>query len=416
MKLIDRFQHAWNAFTGGQTQQQLRSDFGTGSSSPGYKTVRRYSDSSFASAIFNRIALDASMTSIQHVKINKKNEDVTPVDSTLHNCLNVEANIDQTSIAFMHDLVYSMFDEGCVAVVPVDTDIDPSITGGYAIETLRVGRITQWYPKHVTVKLYNEATNNAEEVTVLKKTTAIIENPLYAVTNGPNATLSRLLRKMALLDANDEEAASGRLDMFIQLPYAVKSDLQKAQAEERIQRIEDQLKKGKRGISYTDATEKIHQLNRPVVSTLLDDIQELNRQFYNQLGLTENVINGTASESEMRTYYTRTIDPIIENIIAEFRRKFLTKTARSQGHTLQAYRDPFKLVPVEQIIELGDTFRRNEIASSNEVRKLVGFKPSSEPRADMLYNPNIADTKQAQPESPGSLTPPDSSSSQNQNG
>jgi len=355
------------------------------------------------------------MTSIQHVKINKENEDVTPMESTLHNCLNVEANIDQTSIAFMHDLVYSMFDEGCVAVVPVDTDINPNITGGYSIETLRVGRITQWYPKHVTVKLYNEATNSAEEVTVLKRTTAIIENPLYAVTNGPNATLSRLLRKMALLDANDEEAASGRLDMFIQLPYAVKSDLQKAQAEERIQRIEDQLKKGKRGISYTDATEKIHQLNRPIVNTLLDDIQSLNRQFYNQLGLTENVINGTASESEMRTYYTRTIDPIIENIIAEFRRKFLTKTARSQGQTLQAYRDPFKLVPVEQIIKLGDTFRRNEIASSNEVRKLVGFKPSSEPRADMLSNPNIADTKQTQPESSGSLTPPDSSSSQNQN-
>lgn len=414
MKLTNRIQHAWNAFTTGDKTTMAADSPGTSSSSPGHKSYRRYSNAEFASAIFNRIAIDASMTAIQHVKINKETDDREPVDSGIHNCLNVEANIDQNSIAFMHDIVYSMFDEGTVAVVPVETTSDPTVSGSFEIKTMRAGRVTQWYPQYVTVMLYNEVTGRAEEVTVPKATTAIIENPLYAVTNGPNATLSRLIRKMSLLDINDEETASGRLDMFIQLPYAVKSELQKAQAEERIERIENQLKKGKRGIAYTDATEKIHQLTRPITSTLLDDIVGLNSQFYNQLGLTENVLNGTASEQEMRTYYTRTIDPIIENIIAEFKRKFLTKTARSQGHTFEAYRDPFKLVPVQQIIELGDTFRRNEIATTNEVRKLVGFKPSSDPKADLLSNPNIADTKQT-PNGTGSLTPPDNSSLPNQN-
>jgi len=354
------------------------------------------------------------MTTILHVKIDEK-EDITPIQSKLSNCLSLEANIDQTSIQFMQDIVYSMFDEGVVAVVPVVTTKNPDITEAYEIEQMRVGRIVQWYPQHVTVRLYNERTGNQEDITVPKALTAIIENPLYAVINGPNATLKRLLSKMAILDENDEQMSAGKLDMFIQLPYAVRTDVQRASAEKRIADLELQLSKNKRGIAYSDVTEKVTQLTRPINNNMFEEVDRLNTQFYNQLGLTENVLNGTASESEMRTYYTRTIDPIIENIILEFKRKFLTKTARTQGQTLEAYRDPFKLVPISQIIELGDTFRRNSIATGNEVRKLVGMKASSDPRADELYNPNIADSNQQTPQATGSLTPPDESSSPNQN-
>ena len=413
MKFKDRVIRGWDAFS--SRDPVLPFDrYGSGSSNPGHKTYRKYTSSSFAAAIFNRIALDTSMTTILHVKIDEK-EDRTPIQSKLSNCLSLEANIDQTSIQFMQDIVYSMFDEGVVAVVPVVTTKNPDITESYEIEQMRVGRIVQWYPQYVTVRLYNERTGNPEDITVPKASTAIIENPLYAVINGPNATLKRLLSKMAILDENDEQISSGKLDMFIQLPYAVRTDIQRAAAEKRIADLEMQLSKNKRGIAYSDATEKITQLTRPINNNMFEEVDRLNTQFYNQLGLTENVLNGTASESEMRTYYTRTIDPIIENIILEFKRKFLTKTARTQGQTLEAYRDPFKLVPISQIIELGDTFRRNSIATGNEVRKLVGMKASSDPRADELYNPNIADTNQQAPQSTGSLTPPDESSSPNQN-
>lgn len=412
MKVTDRISHAWNAFRGNEVEEDNSGvwfDYGTSYSSPNYKTQRAYSTADFSAAIFNRIALDVSMSTIQHVKVTDENADRITIESGLHNCLNVEANIDQTGIQFMHDIVYSMFDEGSVAVVPVDTTISPNITGGYDIKTMRVGRITQWYPQHVKVMLYNENTGQSQEIVVSKSTVAIIENPLYAVVNGPNATFSRLLRKMALLDATDEDLASGKLDLLIQLPHAVKTDLQRTQSEERIKNIETQLGKNSHGIAYIDGSEKVTQLNRTINATLGDDITELSQQFYNQLGLTANVFNGTASESEMRGYYTRTIDPILNTIMAEFSRKFITKTARTQGQTLESYRDPFSLVPVEQLAKIGDTMKRNSILTSNELRGIMGFRAHNSPEANELSNPNIADKNQIQDET-GSLTPPDESS------
>lgn len=414
MSITDRLQHAWNAFQGSGKQTQEFTDYGYSRGTPGHR-VKRYSDSAFAASIFNRIAMDVAATSIHHVKIDETNDDATVVKSGLHYCLTTEANIDQTGIQFIQDMVYSMFDEGVIAVVPVDTNISPDDTGTFTIETMRVGKVIQWFPKYVRVRLYNDKIGDYEEVVVAKQNTAIIENPLYAVINGPNATLSRLLRKMALLDGMDEDMASGKLDLFIQLPYAVKTELQRNQAEERIRKLEAQLSKTKRGIAYTDATEKITQLSRPINSSLPDDINYLTGQFYNQLGLTENIFNGTASESELRSYYTRTIDPIVDVIIAEFNRKFLSKTARTQGHTLEAYRDPFKLVPSEQLAQIADLTRRNSILTGNEVRtKLFHIKRSNDARADELYNPNIADSRQDTAQA-GSLASPDGSTTPSQN-
>lgn len=407
MKLKDRLQHAWNAFAAKEAESW---NISTGSSSynPAHRSLRRYSNSSYVSAIFNRIALDVAATQIQHVKINATNDDRTYIESGLINCLTVEANIDQTGMQFIQDIVYSMFDEGVVAVVPVDTTISPTVSGSYEIDTMRVGKITQWYPKHVEVNIYNEKTGMEERVTLPKSMIAIIENPLYAVINDENATLTRLINKMAMMDDVDAVLSSGKLDLIIKLPYAVKTDLQKTQAEERIKGIEDQLSKGKHGVVYTDAAENVQQLNRPINNRLIEDVQYLSQQFHNQLGLTEKVFNGTASESELRGYYTRTVDVIINAILAEFNRKFLTKTARTQGQKFEAYRDPFTLVPVEQIATIADTFRRNSILTSNEIRKIVGYKPSNAPEADKLYNPNIAESSMgAKPStSLGSLTPP----------
>ena len=416
MKLKDRLQHAWNAFTAKEAESW---NISTGSSSynPAHRSLRRYSNSSYVSAIFNRIALDVAATQIQHVKINATNDDRTYIESGLINCLTVEANIDQTGMQFIQDIVYSMFDEGVVAVVPVDTTISPTVSGSYEIDTMRVGKITQWYPKHVEVNIYNEKTGMEERITLPKSMIAIIENPLYAVINDENATLTRLINKMAMMDDVDAVLSSGKLDLIIKLPYAVKTELQKTQAEERIKGIEDQLSKGKHGVVYTDAAENVQQLNRPINNRLIEDVQYLSQQFHNQLGLTENVFNGTASESELRGYYTRTVDAIINAILAEFNRKFLTKTARTQGQKFEAYRDPFTLVPVEQIATIADTFRRNSILTSNEIRKIVGYKPSNAPEADKLYNPNIAESSMgAKPStSLGSLTPPGkASSSQNE--
>lgn len=412
MKLTDRIQHAWNAFNTKDRPINPVVGYGQASSSPGYKT-HSYSGKTFASSIFNRIAMDVAATSIQHVKVNAQNDDITPQDSGLNYCLTQEANIDQTGIAFMQDLVFSMFDEGVIAVVPVDTDLNPDSTGSYTIEALRVGKITQWYPEHVRVRLYNQLVGREEEVTLTKTSVAIIENPLYSVINGRNTTMSRLIEKMALLDTMDSEAVNGNFNMYIQLPYAVKTDLQRTQAEARISRIEAQLSKSRRGITYIDATEKLTELSRPVSATLQEDVTSLTEQVYNQLGLTANVFNGTASEAELRTYYARTIDPIIDGIIAEFKRKFFTKTARTQGHTLEAYRDPFKFVAIEQLGTLSDLTRRNSILTGNEVRvKMFRIKRSNDPRADELYNPNIADSRQ---QISGSLTSPDESSPPIQN-
>ncbi|QHJ80912.1 MAG: hypothetical protein [Caudoviricetes sp.] len=407
MGFLDRFTHSWKAFNSYDEKKEIvtYATVGMGSSNPNYRIrTARYKQSDYTAAIFNRIAMDVSTIAIQHVKVDENNGDIKLMKSALNECLSVEANQDQSHLDFIRDMVYSMFDDGAIAVVPIDATEDPNITQSFDVGAMRVGRITQWYPKHVRVMLYNEETGNEEELLQTKRGVAIIENPLYAVINGPNATLKRLMAKIGQLDDIDAAIASGQLDLFIQLPYAVRSDLQKDQAKERIDAINEQIASSKRGIAYIDGTEKVTQLNRPVNNQLLDQINQLTKQFYNQLGLTEKVFDGTASESEMRNYYTRTIDPIVSVIMAEFIRKFLSKTARSQGQTLQAYRDPFKLVPIENIANIADTFRRNTILSSNELRKIVGFRPSNEPQADLLYNPNLTEEQQQSPT--GSPTPP----------
>lgn len=389
MRITDRIKHAWNAFT--SNDHLLNLDRGYSSSRPTHKTGTFFNTASYVSSIYNRIAMDVSMTGFKHVKVNLDNEDVTDMKSGLHNCLTVEANIDQTHIQFIQDLVYSMFDEGVVAVVPVETTLNPGVYGSYDINSLRVGKIVSWFPKHVTVRLYNDNTGQNEDVTLEKRNVAIVENPLYAVVNDENSTLKRMIRKLNQLDT---ETDAGRLDILISVPYTVKTETQRKMAEKRIADIEAQLVTGRHGIAYIDGTEKAMQMNRPVNSQLPEEINSLKKEFYNQLGLTENVFNGTASEGELRTYYSRTIDPIVDNVVAEFNRKFLTKTARTQGQTLTAYRDMFKTVTVEALGTLGDSFRRNYIASSNEIRKWAGLKPSNDPRADELFNPNIADNNQ----------------------
>lgn len=407
MGLKDKIQHAWNAFT---TPQNYIS-FGPSSWNPQYTKSTVYGSESFVSAIYNRIAIDVSMARIRHVKVDPKTEDVTIMKTGLNECLTVEANIDQTGVQFMHDLVYSMFDEGVVAVVPVDTTISPNISERYEINSLRVGKVVQWYPKHVRVNLYNESTGQNEDVTLAKSTVAIIENPLYAVMNAPNSTLKRLITKINQLDQIDAESVSGRINMIIHVPYSIKTKLQKDMAAERIKEIESNLASGKHGITYMDSTEKVTPLNRSIENTLPDTIDRLMKQFYNQLGLTQAIFDGTANEEQLRVYYSRTIDPIVEHIVAEFNRKFLTKTARTQGQEIEYYRDMFKFVTVEMLSGLGDTVRRNSILTSNEFRKIIGIKPSSDPRADELFNPNIADKNQnIQPspqQSPGSLTSPE---------
>ena len=399
MKLKDRIQHAWNTFTNPQIESYM--SLGPSSWTPQYTKSTSYGSESFVSAIYNRIAIDVSMARIRHVKVDPKTEDVTVMKTGLNECLTNEANIDQTG----------MFDEGVIAVVPVDTTISPRVSGGYDINSLRVGKVVQWYPKHVRINLYNEATGQNEDVTLEKSVVAIIENPLYAVMNAPNSTLKRLITKINQLDEIDAASVSGRMNMIIHVPYSIKTQLQKDMAAERIKEIEHNLSVGKHGITYMDATEKVTPLNRSIETTLPDTIDRLMKQFYNQLGLTQAIFDGSANEEQLRVYYSRTIDPIVECIVAEFRRKFLTKTGRTQGQDIEYYRDMFKFVTVEMLSGLGDTVRRNSILTSNEFRKIIGIKPSSDPRADELFNPNIADKNQNIQPSPqqtsGSLTSPE---------
>lgn len=412
MGLKDRIQHAWNAFTDNQLSSL---DYGYSYSRPVFKSINTLSSSQFTASIYNRIAIDVSMARLRHVKVEPTTEDVVVIDSGLNYCLSVEANIDQTGIQFIHDLVYSMFDEGVVAVVPVDTTSSPRISGGYDIKSIRVGKIVQWFPKHVRINLYNENSGQNEDITLPKQSVAIIENPLYAVMNHENSTIKRLMRKMTQLDDFDAQATSGRMDIIIQVPYGIKTNAQRIMAENRIKDVERQLAQGRHGIVYVDATEKVTPLSRPIESQLPATIETLKREVYNQLGMTQNIFDGTATEEQLRLYYSRTIDPIIETIVAELYRKFLTKTARTQGQQIQYYRDMFKFVTIEMISSLGDTVRRNSILTSNEVRKILGMKASNDPRADELFNPNIADKNQNLMPSPdqqtiadsGSLTPPD---------
>lgn len=405
MAMKDRLLHAWNAF---RYDTNRTTDVGMGNSRPGHKLYSpRMSTGSIASTIFNQIAVDASMVDIFHVKIDEKTLNEELVKSGIQNCLSVEANIDQSNRDFIHDLVFSMFDEGVVAVCPVDTDASPDDTGSYKIETMRIGKIVQWYPSHVRVLLYNDRTGKEEELMYSKGNVAIVENPLYSVVNGQNSTLMRLISKMALLDLTDKmkTESSGKLDLLVQLPYAIKTEARKKEAEERLKALKEQLTDNKYGVAYVDAAEKFTQLNRSLgADDLATQVAELTKQLYNQLGLTETIFNGTASEAEMRTYYSRTIDPILTRITAEFKRKFLTKTARSQGHTFTFRRDVFKLVPVDQVADIGDKMVRNQILSPNELRKIIGYAASDDPKADELRNPNIADKNQ---NVSGSLTSPD---------
>lgn len=388
MALSDRLQHAWNAFLNRDHNQY----YGNGAYSyyrPDRMRPRLGNERSIIAAVYNRIALDVAYIDIFHARLDKDGRYTEQIPSSLNECLTLSANTDQTGKAFLQDVVMSMMDEGCVAIVPVDTTINPKVSGSYDIESMRTGRIKAWFPEHVTVELYNEKVGRREEVTLPKKMVAIVENPLYAVMNEPNSTLKRLIYKLNLLDVIDEQSGSGKLDLIIQLPYVIKTPARKEQAEQRRKDIEMQLAGSKYGIAYTDGTEKITQLNRPVENNLMNQIQYLTEMLYGQLGLTPEILNGSADEKTMLNYYNRTIEPIIGAICDEMRRKFLTKTARTQGQSIVYFRNPFKLVPVAELAEISDKLTRNEIASSNEIRQIIGWKPSNEPGADELRNKNL---------------------------
>ena len=388
-----RLKRAWNAFL--NRDHPIRSSsyyYGGYSYRPYYQRLGGATDRTVVSAIYNRIAVDASSITIQHVRLDENGRFNETIDSGLNSCLNLSSNIDQTGRSFVEDIVLTMLDEGVVAVVPVDTDVDPKLTDSYEIITMRVGKITEWFPDSVRVKLYNDRNGEKEEIIVLKKNAAIIENPFYSVMNEPNGTMRRLIQKLNLLDSVDEQSSSGKLDLVIQLPYVIKNEARRAQAEERRRQIEDQLSGSKYGIAYTDGTEKITQLNRSLENNLLKQIEYLTALAYSQLGITQEIMNGTADEAAMTNYYSRMIEPIVSAIVDEFKRKFLTKTARSQRQSITFYRDPFKLVPIGTVAEMADKFTRNEIMSSNEFRQVIGLKPSKDPRADELRNKNLNDS------------------------
>lgn len=392
LNFLERLKHGWNAFKNRDPTEEFRNVyFNTVSSSyrPDRHILKRTSERSTVNAIYNRISLDVASIDIKHVRLDENGHFLEEIKDGLNNCLTLEANIDQTCRSFIQDIAQSMLDEGVVAVVPVDTNLNPDKTNSYDILTMRVGKITQWYPRSVKVLLYNDNSGKKEEIILRKDRVAIIENPLYAVINEPNSTMQRLIRKLLLLDSVDEQASSSKLDLIIQLPYVIKTEARRNQAEIRRKEIEDQLRGSKYGIAYTDGTEKITQLNRPIENNLLKQIEYLTGLLYSQLGITDEVMNGTANEQTMLNYYNRTIEPIVSAIALEFKRKFLTKTARSQGQSIEYFRDPFKLVPINNIAEIADKFTRNEIATSNEFRGIIGWKPSNDPRADQLLNKNL---------------------------
>jgi hypothetical protein len=388
-----RLKHAWNAFFNKDPTDYYKNVGTSYTYRPDRPRLTRGNERSIVTSVYNRIALDASSVSIQHVRLDENNRFVSVIDSGLNNCLTVEANLDQTGRAFIQDIVMSMLDEGSVAIVPVDTTFNPEITGSYDILSMRTGQILEWYPSHVKVRVYNEKTGRKEDIVVPKSTVGIVENPLYAVINEPNSTMQRLIRKLNLLDVVDEQSSSGKLDLIIQLPYVIKTDARRQQAEKRRQDIADQLAGSKYGIAYTDGTERITQLNRPVENNLMKQIEYLTSMLYSQLGITQSILDGTADDKTMLNYYNRTIEPILSAIVDEMKRKFLTKTARSQLQSISFFRDPFKLVPVSDISEIADKFTRNEIMTSNEIRQIIGMKPSDDPKADELRNKNLSQPK-----------------------
>ena len=391
--LVDRLQHGWNAFMG--RDPAIRYPY-VGSSytvRPDRVRFSRGNERSIVTSVYNRIALDVAAISINHCRLDDNGRFTEIIESGLNNCLNLEANLDQTGRSFIQDIVVSMFDEGSVAIVPTDTTLDPKVTGSYDILTMRTGKILDWYPAHVRVRVYNEKTGQKEDILLPKNMVGIIENPLYAVINEPNSTMQRLIRKLNLLDSIDEQSGSGKLDLIIQLPYVIKSDARRQQAETRRKDIETQLAGSKFGIAYTDASEKVTQLNRPVENNLMKQIEYLTSMLYSQLGITQSILDGSADEKTMLNYYSRTIEPIVSAIVDEMRRKFLTKTARAQKQSIVFFRSPFKLVPVNDLAEIADKFTRNTIMTSNEIRQIIGMKPSDDPKADMLINSNLNQSK-----------------------
>ena len=393
MGITDRLQHAWNAFLDNDRRRPYQ-DMGYFSyNKPDRVRFTRGNERSIVTSVYNRLALDVAAIAIKHVRLDENGRYTEEINSGLQNCLNVEANIDQTGRAFLQDVVMSMLDEGCVAIVPVDTTLNPLVSGSYEINTMRTAKIIEWYPAHVRVRLYNDRRGIHEEITLPKANVAIIENPLYAVINEHNSTMQRLIRKLNLLDVVDEQTSSGKLDLIIQLPYIIKSEARRKQADERRKDIEMQLSGSKYGIAYTDGTERITQLNRPAENNLMNQVEYLTNMLYSQLGLTQSILDGSADEKTMLNYYNRTIEPIVAAIVDELKRKFLTKTARAQKQSIMFFRDPFKLVPVENMAEIADKFTRNEIMTSNEIRQIVGMKPSDDPDADELRNKNLNKTE-----------------------
>ena len=395
MKFTDRIKHGWNAFLNRDPTYNYRD---LGGPSYGYRPDRmrftRGNERSIVTSVYNRIALDAASIDIMHVQLDKDGRFESIRESALNECLTRNANIDQTGRAFIQDVVMSMLDEGCVAIVPVDTTFNPDVTNSYDINTMRTAKIVEWYPAHVKVNLYNDRTGRKEDLILPKKTVAIIENPLYAVINEPNSTMQRLIRKLNLLDVIDEQSGSGKLDLIIQLPYVIKTDARRQQAEQRRKDIEMQLSGSKYGIAYTDGTERITQLNRSVDNNLMKQIEYLTSMLYSQLGITQAILDGSADDKTMLNYYNRTIEPIVSSIVDEIQRKFLTKTAITQKQAILYFRDPFRLVPVNEIAEIADKFTRNEIMTSNEIRQIVGMKPSKDPNADELRNKNLSESNE----------------------
>jgi len=395
MALMDRLKHAWNTFKN-KDPTQVNWNIGP---SYGYRPDRmrytRGNERSIVTAVYNRIAMDVAAVNLKHIRLDENDRYKETIDSGLNNCLSVEANLDQTGRAFIQDLVASMLDEGCVAAVPTDADDEPEDSGNFKVYTLRTGKILEWYPRHVKVEVYNEQEGQRQQIIIPKSTVPLIENPMYSVMNEPNSIYQRLVRKLTLLDVVDEQTSSGKLDLIIQLPYIIKTEARREQVEKRRKDIEKQLSEGKYGIAYTDGTERITQLNRPVENNLMKQIEYLTSMFFSQLGITQSILDGTADEKTMLNYYNRTIEPILSAIADEMKRKFLTPTARSQKQTIAYFRDPFKLVPVNDIAEIADKFTRNEIMTSNEIRQVIGMKPSSDPNADVLRNKNLSDSSDA---------------------
>jgi len=411
LRLGDRFSNAWNAFKSGRDPTKyhgatMRHTTFVSTTRPDRTQLRVTSEKALTVAVFNRIAIDVSELMIEHVRIDENKRYVETIRSGLNDCLTVEANIDQTGKDFIRDLVMSLFDEGCIAAVPIDTSVDPKTNETFDIKTMRVGKITDWEPRAVRVDVYNDNTGQHEELWFPKASVAIIDNPMYAVMNAPNSTLKRLVRKLNQLDVVDEQSSSGKLDIIIQLPYVIKSEQKKAQAEERRKQIEEQLAGSKYGIAYTDGAERITQLNRPSENNLMAQVTYLRTELFNQLGLSQAIFDGTADEAQKLNYLNNTVMPIVSAIVDEMKRKFLTKTARTQGQTIMVFRDAFKLVPLENLANLANAFIRNEIMSANEFRSVLGQKPSNDPKSDELRNPNVKTpngqnaTQTQQPEAP----------------